>query len=148
MLRQADADLVLVDTAGRSPKIESQLRELFAFTRQVPDLECHLVLPATHAPEVLQDMYRRFAPFKPRRLVISKVDEAEGLGAAVELARRTGVPISYATTGQGVPEDIVTATPDWLAGGLVETGNALRPERRTSTVDGHRAPAAAGEVSP
>ena len=43
------------------------------------------------------------------------LDEADGLGAVLGVASRAGRPISYLTTGQGVPDDIEPADRDRLA---------------------------------
>lgn len=132
--RLAEADLVLIDTAGRSPRGEAQLAELEAYLRGVADLETCFVAPATQCVEGLADASRRFARFGPDRLVISKADEAEGVGAGVELARTTRIPIAYVTTGQGVPDDIVAADAAWIAAELLERGHEPSAEGRTSQV--------------
>ena len=51
-------------------------------------------------------MIERFACLAPSALVLTKLDEAVTLGAALSVLLRQGVPLAYATDGQRVPEDI------------------------------------------
>jgi len=71
-------------------------------------------------------------------LVLTKLDETTAHGAAVSLACRTGLPVTYLTTGQNVPEDLEVATSSRLAGLVVDApdGAVTIPafaEHRTST---------------
>jgi flagellar biosynthesis protein FlhF len=45
----------------------------------------------------------------PDHLIFSKVDEAVTFGPLFNIAQRQNLIISYLTTGQGVPDDIVPA---------------------------------------
>ena len=49
------------------------------------------------------------------RLILTKLDEADGLGPLLALLARTGLPVSYVTTGQAVPDDIEPAARARLA---------------------------------
>lgn len=51
---------------------------------------------------------------EPTRMVSTKVDEAVCCAGVVAAQAVSGLPISYLTTGQRVPEDIEFATPDFL----------------------------------
>jgi len=46
---------------------------------------------------------------------VTKLDEAAGLGNLLPLARESGLPISYVTNGQNVPDDIAPAEASHLA---------------------------------
>jgi flagellar biosynthesis protein FlhF len=48
-------------------------------------------------------------------LILTKLDEAEGLGAILGLLGQANRPVSYLTTGQGVPDDIEPANRKRLA---------------------------------
>ena len=50
-----------------------------------------------------------FGSVRPTRLVLSKLDESEGLGTLVGAVRASGAAASWFTTGQGVPDDIERA---------------------------------------
>jgi flagellar biosynthesis protein FlhF len=57
----------------------------------------------------------RFAPLGFDRLILTKLDEADRLGALLGVVSRAGRPVSYLTIGQGVPDDIEAADRDRLA---------------------------------
>jgi flagellar biosynthesis protein FlhF len=48
-------------------------------------------------------------------LILSKLDEATGLGNVLPLVRNSRLPLSYLTNGQNVPDDIETADAGRLA---------------------------------
>ena len=111
----ADCDVILVDTAGRSPGDEQRLGELAAFLEAAEPSETHLVLSASMAERSLARAADRFGRLGPDRLFLSKLDEAEGLGVIVSAAVRTALPIGYVSTGQEVPDDFEPANADRLA---------------------------------
>lgn len=112
--RLGDYKLVLVDTAGLSHRDLALGAQLSALAR-LPHVNTQLVLPAnTHADD-LDEVVHRFGIAKPRGVVLSKVDETGRLGAALGVTVRHGLPISYLTDGQRVPEDIHHAEAHRLA---------------------------------
>jgi flagellar biosynthesis protein FlhF len=102
-------DLILLDTAGRSPKDEVRLQELRAFLNEAGADEVHLVLSSVAAARTLQQTAERFAAVGVTALILTKLDEANGLGNVLPLLRSSGLPLSYLTDGQSVPDDIQTA---------------------------------------
>ncbi|CAN5911081.1 N/A [soil metagenome] len=112
-----DVDLVLIDTAGRSPRDEPKIRELADFLAEARPDEIHLVLSAVASDRSLGVTVERFATVRADRLILTKLDEAEGLGLGGILAAitRADRPISYLTTGQAVPDDIEPANRRRLA---------------------------------
>ncbi len=102
-------DLVLIDTAGRSPKDEPQIRELKAFLDEARADEIHLVLSLASSLKTLETVAANFQPIGLTSLVLTKLDEALGAGSLLNVARRLKTPISYLTTGQDVPDDIEPA---------------------------------------
>jgi flagellar biosynthesis protein FlhF len=105
-----DVDLVLIDTAGRSPRDEVKIRELAEFLVEARPDEVHLVLSATTSPRALRAAVERFAATRADRLILSKLDEAEGLGGVLAVVGHAAMPVSYLTTGQSVPDDLEPAT--------------------------------------
>ena len=114
----ADRELVLVDTAGQSPRDEASLMELLDLFPQDVETEVHLVLAVTTRGRDLQAALRHYAPVGPSRLLLTKLDETECHGALLGLPLAARLPLSYLTTGQNVPDDIEEATPQGVAGYL------------------------------
>jgi flagellar biosynthesis protein FlhF len=111
----ADLDLVLLDTAGRSPKDEVRIQELKAFLGEARADEVHLVLSAVTGAAALERTAERFAAAGTTHLALTKLDEAAGLGNLLPLLRASRLPLSYLTTGQNVPDDIEAADARRLA---------------------------------
>jgi len=107
--RMRGQDLILLDTAGRSPKDDIKIRELKAFLTEAGADEVHLVLSAVTAARTLEQTAQRFAAVGTTRLILSKLDEASSLGNLLPLVRSAKLPLSYLTNGQNVPDDIETA---------------------------------------
>ncbi len=111
----SDMDLVLIDTAGRSPRDDLQIRELKSLLADAEVDEIHLVLSLTASLDFLVSTVDRFASVGTSSLVLTKLDEAHELGVMLNLARRVGLPVSYLTTGQDVPDDIEGAETQRMA---------------------------------
>ena len=113
--KMRDFDLVLMDTAGRSPRDEVRIRELRAMLTEAEPDEVHLVLSAAASARSLTAAAEKFAPVGGTALVVTKLDEATGLGNLLTLARTARLPFSYLTDGQNVPDDTAVADPRLLA---------------------------------
>jgi len=107
--RMSDLELVLVDTAGRSPRNEPQLNELRTMLAAIQPDETHLVMSCSSSSKQLLQTAELFATVGYSHLLLTKLDEALSLGSLVSLAQAQQVPLSYLTTGQNVPDDIEIA---------------------------------------
>jgi flagellar biosynthesis protein FlhF len=112
-LRQ-DADLILIDTAGRSQRDRFRILEMKRFFDGFP-LTKHLVLSCNVRERNLEETVERFSCLGLDRLIFTKLDEATTFGTILNMAFLTEMPISYFTIGQRVPEDIREATPKIIA---------------------------------
>jgi flagellar biosynthesis protein FlhF len=118
----ADADQILIDTAGRSQHDRPRLAELRAYLDEADPHETHLVLSGVASRSVLERAADNFAPLRPNRLIVTKLDEAVDFGVLLGIIRRVGVSLSYVTTGQEVPDHIEPCRPERLAR-LILTGS-------------------------
>ena len=110
-----DVDVILIDTAGRSPKDAPKRSELVDILNVAQSDHVLLVLSLAGGAEHLENIADQFGFARPTSLVVSKLDEAFGCGGLLSIARQIPVPISYVTTGQDVPSQIEPATPTRLA---------------------------------
>ena len=108
-------DVVFVDTPGRSPRDARRMDQLKGLVEASAADEVHLVLSATTREAVAVEVARRFSDLKPDRLIVTKIDESPTLGHLVGCIIRAGIPVSYITTGQDVPDDMEPATASRLA---------------------------------
>jgi flagellar biosynthesis protein FlhF len=113
--RMNNLDLILMDTAGRSPRDEVRIQELRAFLTEAGADEVHLVLSSVAASRTLEETAQRFAAVGATAMILTKLDEASGLGNVLPVVRSGGLPLSYLTNGQNVPDDIETADARRLA---------------------------------
>ncbi len=111
----AEAELVLVDTAGVGPGQKRELGELAALVRAAGgDAACTLVASAATGSWAAWQTWRAFAPLAPDAGVLTKCDVAPG-GPMLGLLWRRGVPVSHVTAGRRIPDDLEPATAERLA---------------------------------
>lgn len=120
------ADLLLLDTTGRSPRQAEGIAATRRLLRQIPDLEVHLVVSATTKGTDLAETLRRFRSLDYRRVLVTKLDEARSPGPLLSLAVERELVFSYLGTGQEVPDDLEVATPRHLAAYLIPQRPAAR----------------------
>jgi flagellar biosynthesis protein FlhF len=146
-----DLDVILVDTAGRSQNDSMRLGQLRRFLEVMKPDETHLVVSATANRASAGKVVQQFVPLGANRMIISKLDEADSFGLVLNVACAGNVPISYVTTGQGVPDDIASADSQRLAQLILEPsqGRAGSVESKIRTDDeASQRPAAGDETAP
>jgi flagellar biosynthesis protein FlhF len=110
-----DCDLLLIDTSGRNYLDEATAGKTRRWIEHNQALEIHMLLSATSSEDVLRATLGRFNSAGLDRLIITKVDETPRQGHLFAVLSEAGIPVSYVTTGQKVPEDIRPATKELLA---------------------------------
>ncbi len=119
-----DMDVVLIDTAGRSQNDNNRLQQIRDFLHASQADEVHLVVSATANQKCSLRIVEQFVPLGVNRLILTKLDEAGTFGVIVNVAIAAGVPLSYVTAGQEVPDDFALANPEKLAGMIMgDTGH-------------------------
>lgn len=108
--RNRNQDLLLIDTAGRSPNDTGSIEELRDFLTAHPRIENHLLLSATMKDQDLEKTVRRFGILPIKSYIFTKLDETEAFVPLFNQLARFKRPLSYLTKGQKVPEDIEPAT--------------------------------------
>jgi flagellar biosynthesis protein FlhF len=134
LARLADVDLVLLDTAGRSPRDELRIQELKSILAEARADEVHLVLSAASGVGPLRLAVERFAAAGVTSVLLTKLDEAATLGPAFALLQRSGRRLSYLTHGQNVPDDIEVADARRFARRLLSKNMAVAAATRAGEV--------------
>ncbi len=124
--RHADKDLILIDTAGRSPKDELRIEELNLFLGEDSGVENCLVLSAPTEERLQRKTLKAFSKLPLKRLIFTKLDEADRCGSMINLSTSSNLPLAYLTNGQKVPEDLLMADPQTVAGLVMEGAQAER----------------------
>lgn len=112
-------DLILIDTAGRSQHNDFQMKELQEFLGVNSHIEKHLVMSATTKQKDAEEILEKFSVCEPSRLIFTKTDETSSIGIILNLLYEKKMALSYLTNGQSVPDDIIPASADMLAGLLL-----------------------------
>ncbi len=125
-----DADLVLIDTAGRSDpeSIQAQMDLI----KTAPQVQLQLVLSVATGARELGAVARRYKSFGAERLIFTKLDEADGPAAALSAATVISRPVSCICDGQRVPEDIHPVTDATLVEAFLTPTPSLLPSRVSS----------------
>lgn len=120
----SECDTIILDTAGRSQRDAARLDELGEFLRAAEPDQIQLVLSLASAESVIAAAADRYGALGPDRLLLTKLDEAVDYGVVLNTARRVGLPISFVTTGQEVPDHIEAASAERLARLVLDGGSA------------------------
>ncbi len=108
----SEADLILVDTIGKSPRDKTKIEEMRNLLSACGEkAEVHLALSATTKTADLKEIMNQFESFNYLSVILTKLDETSRVGNLVSAISSTGIPLSYFTDGQSVPVDIAVASP-------------------------------------
>lgn len=120
LARHADKSLVLIDTAGRTPRDLERLDELKGYLECRPGIEIYLCLSATTRSREIDETVATFGALPISKVVFTKLDESRSFGSIVDACLKHKMPLSYVSAGQRVPEDIEVATAKKLAALVVK----------------------------
>ncbi|MCS6284717.1 MAG: flagellar biosynthesis protein FlhF [Nitrospira sp.] len=129
----ADADLILIDTAGFGEQDLALVHTLHQLLKAEPEVQTHVVVSASTREQDLQRQISQIHALPLLRLLFTKLDETDSFGALYELSHQSGIPLSYWSAGQRVPDDLETATSQRLAEFLL--GRRYSAPFRSSTID-------------
>lgn len=119
VLRRFPADAtVLIDTTGKNPHDLADQYELAEYLRLNDEIRKCLTIQATTNANDANATIKKFEMYGADCLAITKLDETTQPGAMVELAAQSNLPLVYLCSGQRVPEDLQTATPDTFVNGI------------------------------
>ena len=109
-------DIILVDTAGMSPYDTHKFVKTVEFVKSETnrELEVHMVLAATVKYEDMADIYENFSFLNLDSVIISKFDETKHFGTLLNFMLLYKLPMSYFSTGQEVPDDLLVASKEYL----------------------------------
>ena len=113
----ADYDIIFVDTAGRSHRNKNQRDDIEGLIKAIPEneREIYLVLSATTKYRDLVTITEAYSEMVGYNLIFTKLDETSSVGNLLNIRMLTNAPLSYATFGQDVPDDIDRIDPQSIA---------------------------------
>lgn len=110
-----ERDLIFIDTIGRSQQNSQHLLEIGDFLKAAePDL-VFLVQSATASQNNFADVLGKYSRHGANALILTKLDEAAGIGGIIEALSGKSLPLMYIGNGQKIPEDFEPATKESLS---------------------------------
>lgn len=108
-------NVVLVDTPGISPADRGRFMRLAVMLRGLRPDDVYLVVPAVVTESAQARSAALFRPLGIRGAIVSRTDEAAGLGVLLNVSDRLGIPCAFFTSGQAIPGGLETACADGLS---------------------------------
>ena len=101
-----DYDRIFIDTAGKSPYNQKQVKSLQDYFQKGWGGKIVLTVSSTARQADLFQNLDAFSQLNPSGVCVTKLDETSAIGAVYTAMRRGGLPIVWLTDGQRIPEDI------------------------------------------
>jgi flagellar biosynthesis protein FlhF len=117
---RGEADIILVDTPAFNPRKEESIVDLGALLTAVPKRTTWMVIPSTAKEIDLQNAISALGPFRPKAIIVSKLDETNSFSSVFNLAARTQLPFAYFTFGRRVLNDISVANSNQFVKALLD----------------------------
>ena len=109
-LYREEADVICIDTIGRSPKDREKISTMQNYFAELgDDAEVYLTICAGTRINDIREIMKEYAVFKYKSLIITKFDETSYIGNLFSIISETNIPITYITAGQEVPQDFMLA---------------------------------------
>lgn len=118
--KHTDKDIIMVDTMGVNSRNTGMMLRLSNLIQALgSNQEIFLVLSSVTKGSDLVRISGDFRKVGYSRLIFTKLDETETCGSILNVVCKMGVPVSFVTYGQNVPDDITEVDPRKLAGLLL-----------------------------
>ncbi len=106
LVKMQDRDVVLIDTAGKSPADKRYREDIEAYIRHSGADELLLCVSASMGYGASRELINHYSFLSGYKLVVTKLDEVSAWGSVLNIASLAKQPLAFITTGQNVPFDI------------------------------------------
>lgn len=106
--------IVLIDTEGMSHRDQMVAEQIAMLSKADANIKKMLVISAASSDRTLDEIITAYRKYGIHGCIMTKLDEAAGLGVALDAVIRRKLILHYVTNGQKVPEDIHLADPRYL----------------------------------
>ncbi len=114
-----DGGLVVIDTAGVTPRDPAGVEALADDLRSLSLDAVYIAVPATFSVHAARKLVEGFAVLGADGIAVTHGDEADQLGIAAELAHISGMPVAYIHEGLELDGALSAADPSSLAARLL-----------------------------
>ncbi len=126
LAKYPDVDVALLDTAGRSQNDEEKIAEYRDLYEAFNPQSTHLVLAANVKYADMLDVIDRMNVVPIDGIIATKLDETKSVGSLLNPVFDFGLPLTFLTAGQNVPNDIAVATGEGFLSHLFPEGREIR----------------------
>ncbi|WP_163328088.1 flagellar biosynthesis protein FlhF [Desulfurobacterium thermolithotrophum] len=113
--KMENLDVIFIDTVGRSHYDYWRLGEIKAILSGI-NLNVTLLISCNYKTSEAVEIVNRYRTFFPiDSIFFTKIDETSFPGILINIPVLTGLPVSYISTGQRVPEDVKLLTTETIA---------------------------------
>ena len=105
-----DADVLFVDLPGVNPLDSSAMTQLAQRIVALPNAQVHLVVNAAYETSLMLAQVRAFSKLPVTDVIVTHLDEETRWGKVWNLALGNNCRVSYLSTGQNIPGDLVEAS--------------------------------------
>jgi flagellar biosynthesis protein FlhF len=116
--------MVLIDTVGMSQRDKLVAEQVHALTRSGGNVKRLLLLNATCNGDTLEDVVRCYEPATLDGCILTKIDEAQSIGAALDVVIRNRLALHFVANGQRVPEDLHVPNRQYLIHRALRAANS------------------------
>ncbi len=115
-LYKDSADIICIDTTGRSPSDYAKILEMQEFFEVIDKslAKTYLAISAVSKAMDIKEIIKHYKGFDYTSLIITKLDETATVGSIISVLSECEIPISFITTGQRVPQDLRLASKNFL----------------------------------
>lgn len=117
--------LILIDTAGMNPQDDRVKQQFDMLSYANVPINPILVFSATSQYDVLKKTYQSYQPYHIESSIMTKLDEAQAIGASLSLLINHRLSLAYLTDGQRVPEDLQFASNQIILQNLINKHEVL-----------------------
>ena len=103
-----DYQYIFVDTPGLAMGDKGQIEQLANQLTNIAPNEVHLLLSAVTKDQDMDRIYSAYTSCRVNRLIFTKIDETLWVGNIFNILYKKGVPLSYVTNGQHIPDHITS----------------------------------------
>lgn len=125
--KHEDKELILIDTAGRSPRDSVCIEDLATYFSADDNIEKHLVLSTATRESELLEAIKQFNILNIDRTIFTKIDECSTLGVLLNIQLQNPSPLSYIANGQRVPEDLLTIDKKTIGNLVIPSNEGISP---------------------
>lgn len=111
---------ILIDTVGRSPMNPELVDDVARYLEMAEPDYVSLVLSSTQKSSDISKIIKNFENVKINSLIFTKLDETMSHGIILNSSSMSGIPVSYITNGQNVPNEIYRADSKELVDKIVD----------------------------